>query len=174
MDDGIDDALFRGVCYERDILYAENLRLKEEIRIRDESQIPVVPHDAEQDHRILSRDAYPTICPTDGEGCNCDEGIGGELCDAQPDEAMKMKMTSDQAQAIEAWQMVERLEDELKTANFYRDKLAERLENVELAASELESALNHDDSYDPGHWRHHVEFALRLCREATRSVRRAV
>lgn len=36
---------------------------------------------ANRGHRTLPRDAYPTICPFDGEGCNCDEGIGDELCD---------------------------------------------------------------------------------------------
>lgn len=31
--------------------------------------------------RLLSRESYPTICPTDGEGCHCDEGVGDELCE---------------------------------------------------------------------------------------------
>ena len=61
---------------------------------------------------------------------------------------------------------------ELRTANFYRDKLAERLYMVETVVVELRSALSCDPAYDPDHWRLHVESALSIAERATRTVKR--
>lgn len=61
---------------------------------------------------------------------------------------------------------------ELRHANFFRDKLAERLTLVETAVVELEGALGCDEATDPQHWRDHARHAmtsaLDLCRQATR------
>lgn len=69
-------------------------------------------------------------------------------------------------------QVVE-LRKELKTANFFRDKLAERLSLVETAVVELEGALACDESVDESHWRDHarhaMESALTLCKRATKT-----
>jgi hypothetical protein len=73
---------------------------------------------------------------------------------------------------IELEAVVVRLQQELKTANFFRDKLAERLELVVTAETELEGALACDYDTDPEHWREHVtqamESALALCKRAAK------
>lgn len=66
-----------------------------------------------------------------------------------------------------------RLVAERDQANFFRDKLAERLTLVELAVTELAGALACDESVDPEHWRVHVRgamtSALTACRAATKA-----
>jgi hypothetical protein len=71
----------------------------------------------------------------------------------------------------------ETLANALETANFFRDKLAERLTLVETAVVELEGALACNEAVDPQHWRDHarhaMESSLSLCQRATKKVARA-
>lgn len=82
--------------------------------------------------------------------------------------------SSDFYSLADAQNEIDRLARELETANFFRDKLAERLAIVETAMVELEGALACNEDIDPAHWRDHarhaIESALRLCRRATVSI----
>ena len=83
-----------------------------------------------------------------------------------------LREAQDRAAAAEAHATVEaeRLADELETANHFRDRLAERLEVVAVAVTELECALSFTNyANDPDHWRGHVESALEMCKRATRA-----
>lgn len=75
----------------------------------------------------------------------------------------------------EAEEMIDEVEKELRQANFFRDRLAERLSLAETAVVELEGALACDAALDSQHWRAHaqhaMESALGLCRRATKTVR---
>lgn len=72
----------------------------------------------------------------------------------------------------------EELREALRQANFFRDRLAERIRLVEAAILELDCALANDTfpgdvegEHQEEHWRNHVVAAVALCRRATLSVK---